>query len=222
MTTPVEAQLRETNARIVELERDLSAIKAWQNRMIAGGVDSLFSNKGAGSSGTGSVVRWLDLELTNLTVENTTDETSLYEVVIPAGQFSPPRVVIVEFVGRVKNDSGGNQAIAISVHLNSTEMWADDITLSDDPQNGIFYLRAILATNATNDQELGGVIVIGPRANADTGSGSLSGTTTAATGIGGLATENSSLDMTLSVKADFSAADLALEVVRRMAFTVII
>lgn len=216
----MESQIGSLRRRLDDVETSLSA---WRTQGLS---DLLVPGSQAVGQTVGGVLRWLDLELDNNNIANTSDETSLYAVTIPAGQLSPPRMVMVELMGDVLNDSGTTLSVNFIVKLGATDMWEDSLTVPANLNRRGLYWKASIAADAVGSQEVGGFLSVSNAAAAVTGIGSFEFTAIdpdqGSAGFSGTATENEFTDLVLDFRVDMSVADADFRVRRRFASAVIL
>jgi hypothetical protein len=205
--------------RLDEVETNLNA---WRTQGIG---DLLVPGSQAVGQTVGGVVRWLDLSLDTYTIDDDTEDV-LYLVNVPAGQFTPPRMVQIDVAGRIRNFKGSAGTLTFDVTLDNTIVWQDGLSIPNDTDAAGFYWRVLVATEAVDQQSVGGCLIIGPQLTATAGYGDIDYSSVsphAATGFSASAT-NATYNNDLSIFLDltFSVADPDFLVVRNFASALII
>jgi len=152
---------------------------------------------------------------TNNDITNTTTETDLFSVSIPANMLGTDKTIRAQMTGTFEANSG-TPTMTFKVIYGTTTMFQDvSATLSASAVKGaleiILYLQA---HNATNSQELGGAIRLGNRAAPAVGVGDIAVGGTGGS-LQGAATEDSTTALNFKMTLSWSAANSTYHCIRR-------
>lgn len=185
------------------------------------------------SSGTDWVsqipaVSIFDKSTTTVSVTNTTTETTLYSVTVPANTLGTNHLLRVSIGGTYLNNTGLNHSIRLKIKYGAMTLY-DDTTdsLGVDANNRGWRLELILAANAaTNAQKLLGRFAIGDLGAATAGTGDIGKVLADQDAMGGPLYGTSAIDstaaQTLAVRVIHAAASTSLTISREIVITELI
>lgn len=180
----------------------------------AGAVERLAWASEAGGGGGGPV---LLARHAKTTVSDTTTETDILSITIPANTLGTDKQLSVDFGGLITNTSGATATCRLRIYLGATKMW-DDVSpsLASNANGRGLYMRLLLANEgATNAQDLSGLVVIGGVGATAAGRGDIGSDEIAShAAIDGAATQDSTGELILRVACVMSVANAAYTVVR--------
>lgn len=146
-------------------------------------------------------------DATDVSINTTAAETTLFTHSIAAGLLDGDVGVRVSIFGAWKNDSGGAVVTTIRVKLGATTLWEDTFSAADATPEAPFFIGLdVRGKNSDAAQEMDGMICIGSRTLPATGTGDLAGGLDADTVIHGAAAEDATFDLDLSVTIDMDTS----------------
>ena len=174
-------------------------------RVLTGGSGITITDGGAGTTATISAnSRVLSTITTNADVTNTAAETTLATISIPANILGTGNIVRITLFGNWEANSGST-TVTIRFKYGTTTMYQDttsSLGATASVAGWAAHLFLSADAGATNDQDLIGQFVQGPRAAVTTGFGDIAAAGGISTIVGGDAAENSTgtLNFTMTVQ----------------------
>lgn len=121
-----------------------------------------------------STTQVLDRTVTQLDIQNTVTETTLYSVVVPAGMMGANKSIRTVLAGAYVNNTGANRTFTLKVKFGGTVIFQDDtLNITTNAAARIFALEFELTNRTTTSQFGLGRVVLGQASAATSGTGDL-------------------------------------------------
>ncbi len=210
------------------------------NGVVVNNASGLLSSLAPGTAGfvlTSNGTSWvsqipvftvLDRSTTTTSVANTTADTVIYSLSVPANTLGTTHQLRVTIGGTYENSTGASETLRVRVRYGGTSLW-DDTTgnLTTSTSLRAWRLEFVLAANAsTSAQKLLGNFFIGHANTTTAGRGDIGTTLGSVTAysapVYGTSAVNSTLAQTLEVRVVHSGADPAEDITREYVITELI
>lgn len=157
--------------------------------------------------------------VTDLTIVNSTAETDIFSVTVPANTMGIDKILRATILGELKNDSGVSQTFRLRIKFGGTVLYDYDATAEDDSdRRACLFLLWLANQNASNDQIGGGFMSLGQASPATVGIGAIDTGIERENIIRGIDVAiDTTVDQTFVITGAFAVADVDLEYTRRFA-----
>jgi hypothetical protein len=175
---------------------------------------------------TGDIPLVLNRAPTKLEVKNTTTETIVYNLTVPANALGTTKTLRVVFQGDYENSTGSAQNLTLKVKYGGSTFYSDVVSISTGtPLRPLLLTLYLSNQNYSDVQLLTGTVDIGNNSSPTIGIGRIG--TGGGGGILAIASEvfeqvvESAQAQTFEISVKFDAADQKLSLRRRHAYTVL-
>lgn len=213
------------------------------NGVVVNDATGLLSSVAPGTSGfvlTSNGTSWvsqipqftvLDKTATTLTVSNTTTDTQLYGVTVPANTLGTSHLIRVSIGGTYTNNSGATTNLRLRIRYGGTTIWDDTVGattgISTSGNNRAWRLDfTFAAAGSTLLQEGYGSFIMGHAGGTNTGTGDAGQTTGSSNGyeaaMYGGSVVDSTAAQTFEVRVVHGAANANISISRQYAMTELI
>lgn len=163
----------------------------------------------------------IDKTPADVSITNSSTETSIYSATIPAQMIRSNGMISVHIAGEYLNDSGSSRSLGFVVKLGSTTLHASSIASLGNSANKrvwVVNMNIYPNNNSSSNQYMTGVFQMSQDATPTTGIGEISTDEVAANSpFGGSSSESIASGLTLDVRFKHSTAHASLTITKKIA-----